>query len=138
MMTRWLKGLLILPWLGIVTLPLQGFGYEAMPVTDGGTIVGEVKYAGDPPPPEKIDVTKDANICGAEPKTFPCIGGRSEQGHQGCGGITSRDSKRQSSRRNQTNLQYWIKRTVSITRMHRSSPSVPHWRLPIAMMCSTM
>ena len=30
MMTRWLKGLLILPWLGIVTLPLQGLSYEAM------------------------------------------------------------------------------------------------------------
>jgi plastocyanin len=73
MMTRWLRGLLILPWLGIVTLPLQGFGYEAVPVNDGGTIVGEVKYAGDPPAPEKIDVTKDANICGAEPKPSPVL-----------------------------------------------------------------
>jgi plastocyanin len=73
MMTHWLRGLLILAWLGIVTLPLQGFGYEAVPVNDGGTIVGEVKYAGDPPPPEKIDVTKDANICGAEPKTSPVL-----------------------------------------------------------------
>lgn len=73
MMTRWLKGLLILPWLGIVMLPLQGFSYEAIPVTDGGTIVGEVKYAGDPPPPEKIDVTKDANICGADQKVSPAL-----------------------------------------------------------------
>jgi plastocyanin len=72
-MTRWLRGLLILPWLGIVTFPLQGFGYEAAPVTDGGTIVGEVKYAGDPPPPEKIDVTKDTNICGTEPKLSPVL-----------------------------------------------------------------
>ena len=72
-MTRWLRGLLILPWLGVVTLPLQGFGYEAAPVTDGGTIVGEVKYAGDPPPPEKIDVTKDTNICGTEPKLSPVL-----------------------------------------------------------------
>jgi plastocyanin len=69
MMTRWL----ILLLLGIVTLPLQGFSYEAITVNDGGTIVGEVKYAGDPPAPEKIDVTKDANICGADPKVSPIL-----------------------------------------------------------------
>jgi plastocyanin len=69
MMTRWL----ILLLLGIVMLPLQGFSYEAMTVSDGGTIVGEVKYAGDPPAPEKIDVTKDANICGADPKVSPSL-----------------------------------------------------------------
>jgi plastocyanin len=69
MMTRWL----ILLLLGIVMLPLQGFSYEAITVSDGGTIVGEVKYAGDPPAPEKIDVTKDANICGADPKVSPAL-----------------------------------------------------------------
>jgi plastocyanin len=69
MMTRWL----ILLLLGIVMLPLQGLSYEAITVSDGGTIVGEVKYAGDPPAPEKIDVTKDANICGADPKVSPAL-----------------------------------------------------------------
>jgi plastocyanin len=69
MMTRWL----ILLLLGIVTLPLQGLSYEAITVSDGGTIVGEVKYAGDPPAPEKIDVTKDPNICGTEPKLSPAL-----------------------------------------------------------------
>jgi plastocyanin len=69
MMIRWL----ILLLLGIVMLPLQGFSYEAITVSDGGTIVGEVKYAGDPPAPEKIDVTKDANICGADPKVSPTL-----------------------------------------------------------------
>jgi plastocyanin len=69
MMTRWL----ILLLLGIVMLPLQGFSYEAMTVSDGGTIVGEVTYAGEPPAPEKIDVTKDANICGADPKVSPTL-----------------------------------------------------------------
>jgi plastocyanin len=69
MMTRWL----ILLLLGIVTLPLQGLSYEAITVSDGGTIVGEVKYAGDPPAPEKIDVTKDPNICGTEPKPSPVL-----------------------------------------------------------------
>jgi plastocyanin len=69
MMTRWL----ILLLLGIVMLPLPGLSYEAITVSDGGTIVGEVKYAGDPPAPEKIDVTKDANICGADPKVSPTL-----------------------------------------------------------------
>jgi plastocyanin len=69
MMTR---GLILL-LLGIVMLPLQGLSYEAITVSDGGTIVGEVTYAGDPPAPEKIDVTKDANICGADPKVSPTL-----------------------------------------------------------------
>jgi plastocyanin len=69
MMTRWL----ILLLLGIVMLPSQGLSYEAITVSDGGTIVGEIKYAGDPPAPEKIDVTKDANICGADPKVSPAL-----------------------------------------------------------------
>jgi plastocyanin len=69
MMTRWL----ILLLLGIVMLPVPGLSYEAMTVSDGGTIVGEVTYAGDPPAPEKIDVTKDANICGADPKVSPAL-----------------------------------------------------------------
>jgi len=69
MMTRWL----ILLLLGIVMLPVPGLSYEAMTVSDGGMIVGEVTYAGDPPAPEKIDVTKDANICGADPKVSPAL-----------------------------------------------------------------
>ena len=69
MMIRWL----ILLLLGVVTLPLPSLSYEAITVSDGGTIVGEVKYAGDPPAPEKIDVTKDANICGTEPKVSPVL-----------------------------------------------------------------
>ena len=73
MRNRWLTGMLVLPLLGIVALPLQGLSFEAVTVSDGGTIVGEVKYAGDPPPPEKIEVTKDANVCGADPKTSPVL-----------------------------------------------------------------
>jgi Carboxypeptidase regulatory-like domain len=73
MLKHWLTGLLLLSWLGIVALPSQSLSYEAMTLSDGGTIVGEVKYAGDPPPPEKIEVTKDANICGSAPKTSPVL-----------------------------------------------------------------
>ena len=68
MSNRWLTTLLIVPLLGIVAWPSPGVSYEAATVSDGGTIVGEVKYAGDPPAPEKIEVTKDANICGSAPK----------------------------------------------------------------------
>ena len=71
MIKRWLSGFLILPLLGIVMTPLQGLTFEATTVSDGGTIVGEVKYAGDPPAPEKIEVTKDINICGSAPKVSP-------------------------------------------------------------------
>jgi hypothetical protein len=73
MMRHWLTGFLVLPFLGIAMTPLQGLTYEAITVNDGGTIVGEVKYAGDVPPPEKIEVTKDANICGSEPKVSAAL-----------------------------------------------------------------
>jgi plastocyanin len=33
----------------------------------GGTIAGTVKFAGDPPPPQQISVTKDLQACGKEP-----------------------------------------------------------------------
>jgi hypothetical protein len=69
----WPTGSLIVPLVGLLTLPLQALSYEAISVSDGGTIVGEVKYAGDPPPPEKIEVTKDTNICGSEPKVSPVL-----------------------------------------------------------------
>jgi plastocyanin len=73
MRTRWLTWLLVLPVWGIILFPAQGLSYEVITVSDGGTIVGEVKYAGEPPPPEKIEITKDANICGSEPKLSPVL-----------------------------------------------------------------
>jgi hypothetical protein len=73
MIRLWLTGFLVLPFLGVVMTPVQGQTYEAITVNDGGAIVGEVKYAGEPPPPEKIEVSKDANICGSEPKVSPVL-----------------------------------------------------------------
>jgi plastocyanin len=70
---HWLIGLMLLPLLGVVWSPLSGMAYEAMTVSDGGTIVGEVKYAGDPPAVEKLPVTKDMNVCGADPKPSPVL-----------------------------------------------------------------
>ena len=40
--------------------------YEAVAVTDGGTLSGTVTYEGTPPPPTKIEVTKDPEVCGKE------------------------------------------------------------------------
>jgi plastocyanin len=40
--------------------------YEAAPVTGGGSVSGQVKFAGTPPPPEKIEITKDTEACGKE------------------------------------------------------------------------
>jgi plastocyanin len=39
--------------------------YEAGPVADGGSISGTVKFKGTPPAPIKLDVNKDAEVCGA-------------------------------------------------------------------------
>lgn len=36
------------------------------PVSGGGTISGEVKYAGNPPAPKKLEITKDTGVCGEE------------------------------------------------------------------------
>jgi hypothetical protein len=70
-MTRWLPTVLALLGLGGLAYPTVSAGYEVMTVANGGTIVGEVKYAGDPPAPEKVPVTKDEKVCGAEPKIAP-------------------------------------------------------------------
>ena len=40
--------------------------YEAVAVTDGGTLSGTVKFDGPPPAPGKIQVTKDPEVCGQE------------------------------------------------------------------------
>ena len=44
--------------------------YDGGPVTNGGSISGQVKFAGTPPAPEKFEVTKDNEVCGKE-KTKP-------------------------------------------------------------------
>lgn len=41
-------------------------GYTAGPVENGGAVSGSVKFQGAPPPPEKIEVSKDPAICGKE------------------------------------------------------------------------
>ena len=51
-----------LGWAGQVS------AYEAGAVSNGGSISGTVKYKGTPPPPAKLDVNKDTDVCGQTPK----------------------------------------------------------------------
>jgi len=64
---------LVLSTLAVVAtvgLASRAGAYEAVAVTDGGTLSGTVTYEGTPPPPQKIEVTKDPEVCGKE-KTAP-------------------------------------------------------------------
>ena len=61
----------------IVTGAVLGFAlygaasaYEGAPVTGGGSVSGQVKFAGAAPAPEKFEITKDQEACGKE-KTKP-------------------------------------------------------------------
>jgi len=57
-------------WIGclILTFSVMAWGYEEIEVLDGGTIAGNVKFAGAPPAAEKIVVTKDQEACGKSEK----------------------------------------------------------------------
>jgi len=52
--------------------PAGGGSYTVVPVANGGTISGTVKFEGTPPPPETIEVTKDNSVCGDE-KTLESV-----------------------------------------------------------------
>lgn len=41
--------------------------YEAVNVTGGGAITGVVKFAGAPPKPARLEVSKDRDVCGTHP-----------------------------------------------------------------------
>ena len=49
------------------------YAYEGGAVTNGGTIVGEVKLDGPIPPPKMIEIDKDPNVCGKEPRVHPSL-----------------------------------------------------------------
>ena len=56
---------------GVALVAIAGFAgrgaaYEAIEVTDGGTLVGTVALEGAAPPPVKIEVTKDPEVCGKD------------------------------------------------------------------------
>ncbi len=62
-----MSGRILVTGLGLaLTLAGQAHAYEAIAVTDGGTLSGIVKFAGTAPAPQKIEVTKDVEACGKE------------------------------------------------------------------------
>jgi hypothetical protein len=50
----------------VLALAGHAAAYDVIAVTDGGTLTGVVKFAGTPPPPAKIEVSKDPQVCGKE------------------------------------------------------------------------
>ncbi len=55
---------LSLMMMGIFALSVSAFAYEAITVSDGGTISGTVKLDGAAPTPKEVTVTKDKEVCG--------------------------------------------------------------------------
>ncbi len=54
----------------LIALPVSGMAaYDGGDVKDGGTISGTVKFKGSAPAPQKLDVSKDKEVCGKSPKT---------------------------------------------------------------------
>jgi len=54
-------------------LARRATAYEVIAVTDGGTLSGTVTIEGTAPPPGKIEVTKDPEVCGKEAKVAPAL-----------------------------------------------------------------
>ncbi len=53
-------------FLGVAAMcavPGQARAYEGGAVSNGGTIAGQVKYKGTPPPRQKLDINKDKEVC---------------------------------------------------------------------------
>ncbi|PYN44480.1 MAG: hypothetical protein DMD95_10665 [Candidatus Rokuibacteriota bacterium] len=50
--------------LSVLVLVAPAGAYEAVPVKDGGTLTGIVRFAGTPPTPSPIPVNKNRDVCG--------------------------------------------------------------------------
>lgn len=71
-----LIGLIMLAWTN------RSFGYEEIPVTNGGVIEGQVQLSGVAPTPEKVQITKDEDTCGKTDKIHETLLVGAEQGVQ--------------------------------------------------------
>jgi plastocyanin len=47
-----------------LALAVRAGAYDVVPVPDGGTLAGRVRFEGTPPAPQVVEVTKDQRICG--------------------------------------------------------------------------
>lgn len=59
-----MKGLSAFMLAGLLMLPAAGSAYEAAPVTDGGSVAGRVLFKGAPPPPKRMLIAKNREVCG--------------------------------------------------------------------------
>jgi plastocyanin len=51
----------------LLLLGTAAYPYDAVPVVDGGTITGTVKFDGVAPQPARLEISKDKDVCGAHP-----------------------------------------------------------------------
>jgi hypothetical protein len=63
-----LASALVLTSASVLGLAPAGRAYEAVTVSDGGTIQGKVTFPGSPPPKRKVIPTKDREACGSAPR----------------------------------------------------------------------
>lgn len=72
-----MKRLLIIGLIGFFAMNANSlnrlYAYEGGAVSGGGTIVGEVKLDGPIPPPKMVEIDKDPNVCGKEPRVHPSL-----------------------------------------------------------------
>jgi hypothetical protein len=66
--TPWLTPLLALGLIGAPGAVAPVDAYDAVQVTDGGTIQGKVSFPGTPPSKKKVIPTKDREACGSAPR----------------------------------------------------------------------
>ena len=64
-MIRWFPLSIVLSLAAGPALGTPAVAYEAVKVTDGGSITGKVVFAGTPPPKRKVVPTKDREVCGS-------------------------------------------------------------------------
>ena len=55
-------------WVLGLTTPSETPAYDVIEVKDGGTVSGVVKFAGEIPAPEQLNIDKDPEVCGHEPR----------------------------------------------------------------------
>jgi len=61
----WISAAAILA--AVCALAGRAFAYQSETVAGGGTIAGAVRFAGPVPKPTRLEVSKDADVCGAHP-----------------------------------------------------------------------
>src|SRR5437867_3338460 len=50
--------------------------YESVEVQDGGSLHGAVRFAGKPPAPARLEVTRDQNVCGRSAEDVSLVVGK--------------------------------------------------------------